>query len=69
MRFHGGGKVYPTEVRNKKNALPVHIAAMSNRCPQRVLQMLYQVNKITIYFHALNCTKFFYEEIVYCETH
>lgn len=33
-------RIYPSEVRNNKNYLPIHIAAMSKRCPQHVVQLL-----------------------------
>jgi hypothetical protein len=42
LRFrHGtGGKVYSGNVTNGKDFLPIHIAAMSTKCPQNILRIL-----------------------------
>jgi len=52
LRFrHGaGGKVYNSNLVNSKNFLPIHIAAMSLKCPQKTLRILRQD-----YEHSLDC--------------
>lgn len=52
LRFrHGaGGKVYNSNLVNSKNFLPIHIAAMSLKCPQNTLRLLRQD-----YEHSLDC--------------
>ena len=42
LRFRqgNGSKVYSGNVTNGKDFLPIHIAAMSTRCPQNTLRIL-----------------------------
>ncbi len=42
LRFRqgNGNKVYSGNVTNGKDFLPIHIAAMSTRCPQNILRIL-----------------------------
>jgi bifunctional pyridoxal-dependent enzyme with beta-cystathionase and maltose regulon repressor activities len=42
LRFRQGtgNKVYTGNVKNGKDFLPIHIAAMSTKCPQNILRIL-----------------------------
>ena len=40
-RDHNGNKkVYPTDVKNYKNEMPIHIVAMNKKCAQHIIQLL-----------------------------
>ncbi len=50
FRYGAGGKVYNSNLVNSKNFLPIHIAAMSLKCPQKTLRILRQD-----YENSLDC--------------
>lgn len=50
FRHEGGGKVYSSNVVNSKHFLPIHIAAMSPKAPEKTLRILKQD-----YEHGMDC--------------
>lgn len=44
LRYEDNRKVFPSTVRNKKNDLPLHVAAMSFSCPHNMLMLFYHDN-------------------------
>ena len=40
-RNHNGNKkVYPTDVKNSKHEMPIHIVSMNKKCAQHIIQLL-----------------------------
>jgi hypothetical protein len=56
LRFrHGtGNKVYSGNVRNGKDFLPIHIAAMSSKCPRNIIRILRNEYEHSVYGKTLD---------------